>query len=255
MTNVTTLDAVDNDETGTSITATVTPPAAGNYSSTKIRYRVRGETDWSEVDHIGVQGAQSTKQITGLTNNKIYDVVAMAQHGGDYAAPSAILNAWCSDLTGPPEERILENIESVLATVTTAAGYNQTIRKVLREADSFPIDGSGEFPCADIRIDRWRQTLKTTVGWYEHVIVVEIHVFTDEKGADIDDPAVAALALSNLSADVRKVLEDDWSRGGDAIEQEIESGRRWVMHKHTPSAVGLISVGVRFRHPRANPFG
>jgi len=95
--NAPSLDYISNDNTGNSVTLTITPPAAGGYDLTRIYYK-RAETyeAWSSGGtYVGAQGVAGNVQVVGLNDNQIYDFVLVAEYSSLYSLPSIPRSVLC----------------------------------------------------------------------------------------------------------------------------------------------------------------
>lgn len=132
-----TLGSVANDETGTSVTVTLTPPAAGNYTQCRIYYRTEDATSWtSGGTYTGAQGVAGTKQITGLSANTMYSFYAVAEYGDFTSSPTQDVR--CFVHAGDYYRAALAALKSELVNDATLSGYVDSINVQEWDVDRLP---------------------------------------------------------------------------------------------------------------------
>ena len=241
------LDSVSNDETGTSATLTITPPATGLYSGTKTRYRKYGDTDWTDGEtYTGSQGVQGTHQITGLSNNTIYEFFVIAYYSTSHAFPSAITRCWINDGSGTIEERIMDEIQATLEGITTDDGFSQTIAKVVRRKGT-PWTEFTTYPSIDFWLMSENKSLHERVNFQECHMIIDIGAYTSKANPD--------QALAYLAADIEKALMVDHTRGGLAIDTNItEHEHVFGEENRKPSGAVFVNVDIHYIHKSNDPY-
>jgi hypothetical protein len=247
-TNSSTLNSVANDGTGTSATLSITPPAAGSYDGTRVYYRLFGATTWTlDGTYVGVQGTAGTYQVTGLSNNNIYEFVAHAFFSTNFSQPSVILNAFVTDNAGTRTEQIIDNIDSLLRSITSTS-YEYTIRQTSRFTTPAQIKFT-KYPASDIGIDRIDKKDDQDHAVQECTMHVVIGAYVDER----KDPAGV---LTTVAEDIEKALAIDVTRGGLALDTHVIAIDFDFVDPDLTGYTGWaeIEVDIEYEHDRADPY-
>ncbi|MFA5187070.1 MAG: fibronectin type III domain-containing protein [Patescibacteria group bacterium] len=200
---------VANDETGTSVTLTLTPPATGDYEKTNIYKRLLTASTWTLAGtYTGEQGVAGTKQITGLTADRAYEFIVMAEANDLESSPSVARR--CFVFAGDNYVAALASTAAVLLADSTLAGYVDAIN--VQEWDETRIP-SFEAACLIVApISRTPTTiaLKRKIDIYE----IGIHCLTPGPAEEWsgEDGLDAAEGIVQLTGDVFRALN-----GGDLL--------------------------------------
>ena len=106
---------------------------------------------------------------------------------------------------------ILNNIETVLAGISTSSGYNNDIGFVTRESEDFERFSISDYPFAIIQ---WDTDEKESEGATGQTIISTLDVIIQ---GGIYATSSRETALNNFMEDVEKALCADGTRGGYAI--------------------------------------
>jgi len=106
---------------------------------------------------------------------------------------------------------IINDIESTLAGITTASGYNNDIGFVTRESEDFERISTSNYPFAIIQ---WNTDDKETTGAANQVVISELTVIVQ---GGIYATSNRETSLISFLEDVEKALCSDGTRGGNAI--------------------------------------
>lgn len=115
-------------------------------------------------------------------------------------------------------KRILDNIVSTVAAITTGGGYNSSVGECKRGFKHFNAVPEDKFPAAYLagadekRVNSAQRTFTSDI---EASLVLYV------KGADAGDPEALEQALDNFIEDVTKALMVDVTRGGYAVTTEL----------------------------------
>ncbi len=144
-------------------------------------------------------------------------------------------------------ESILDNIKTVLATVTTGNGYNNTLASVQRWKQAG--NSLVEVPCVVIKggpeekVDE-PNPLKT----------VNMTVYCDLWiRQDPDDTASTDTIVNSLYGDIEKALMIDRTRGGFAVDSTISAGEPFETVEGQPHAGMTIELSVQYQHQQSDP--
>lgn len=149
-------------------------------------------------------------------------------------------------------ERITKNLQAVLQGVTVAAGYANTIHAVqrLRQDGQEPIQGNGV-----LLIDGTDVVIGGTLGGEFDLVERRKHVdlvIIARQDTAIDSRSASEL-MNSLEADVRRAVNADYRRGGDALNtEETEAGDNDVQIG-MPELRRAIGFDIRYRHRRTDP--
>lgn len=108
-------------------------------------------------------------------------------------------------------DNIINNIESTLASITLANGYNNDIGFVTRESEDFERFSTNDYPFAIIQ---WNNDEKETSGATNQVVLSELTVVIQ---GGIYATSGRETALNNFLEDIEKALCNDGARGNNAI--------------------------------------
>lgn len=245
------LNSGTNDETGTSITMNVTPPASGTYDTIEFYYRVIHGTSWtSGGSYVGTPETAGDHQITGLSNGLNYEVYCYAQLGSSSGVPSAILRVKCSSSTAPVQEQIVDDVISALETITTGNGYHQTLNQVHRVKDA--IEPYVDAPMVDVLISGETNQDEEINGSYG-ITTRDLELSLWAYVKDMNDPDQE---LSYIQADVEKALLADVHRGQLAQNTIVNQVSRIYLNRNDNDYTGAISirVTVRYQHRLTDPY-
>lgn len=148
----------------------------------------------------------------------------------------------------PIKKQILDNLVTTVAGITTAAGYNQTVKSVFfgRPTHDNP---EASYPLVFIWADEDTADDTAMVGFTLCVLNVGVLAWLD----DGDDPA---LATETLLADLKKAIQADVTRGGYAIDT-VASGPvevEYDANRQPITGVGYQEFNVRYAHKFGDPF-
>lgn len=146
----------------------------------------------------------------------------------------------------------MKHLEAALAGITTAAGYDNTVQSVqrLKQDGQDPIEGNGV-----LLIEGSDVVLGGTLGGEfdlterrKHVDLVLIARQDTEE-----DTRSASELMNSIEKDVRRAVNADHTRGGDALNtEETEAGDNDVQIG-MPELRRVIGFDIRYRHRRTDP--
>lgn len=173
--------------------------------------------------------------------------VGMTPHEDEYTFPVAANSSAVSSETTPVSELILDNIYTVLSSITTANGYNQTVARVDRYRPMTEPEPS-IFPTLAYWLEAETRDDRYMVGSTERTATLTVRAYT-QSGDD------ASLALERLLSDVERALSVDITRGGYAYDTAANGVvEREVVNLDRPFGIGYIEFEIRYRHLRGNPY-
>ena len=147
----------------------------------------------------------------------------------------------------PRNERIIDHVTLTLASITTANGYHQTIKQVVRKK-SAGLTKFVSWPAIDLLIGEEIKTETTTQGYMENALSLSVAGWTD-------DHVNPDQALSYLAADIEKALRVDHQRGGLAVSTYVhEVSRDFNDPDQSPSGMIDLRVDISYRHKGDNPY-
>ena len=112
---------------------------------------------------------------------------------------------------------IIKNIETTLAGISIAGGYNYDIGMVTRESEDFEIFAISDYPFVIIQWSRDEKESEDAVGQH----VMSTLSLTIQGG--IYASSLRETVLNNFLEDIEKALCVDGTRGGNAIYTEPEN--------------------------------
>lgn len=150
-------------------------------------------------------------------------------------------------------ERIMKHLQTTLEAVTVENGYGNTFQSVQRfQAEGQdPADGN---TCLLIDGDDVVEFDGPLAGSYslvsrrKHIDLVLL------ARQDVDEDARSASELMNsLEADVRRAVNQDHTRGGDAIDTEETQASETDVQLGMPELRRVLGYDIRYRHRRTDP--
>lgn len=141
-------------------------------------------------------------------------------------------------------EKIIANIETVLKTITTANGYNNTVKTVSRDPltaldiQAFPavfVEIGSDVPESGAKSVN-RRTLNLTV---------EFWVMPHKN---------MAKSVESLRGDIQKALMVDPRRAGNAVDTVERETNYILILEEQPAAAGQIAYSVNYRTKIDDPF-
>ena len=153
-------------------------------------------------------------------------------------------------MADPIRERILQQIESDLLTITTVNGFEQTIEKVHRDNEA--VIQMDERPALSI-VDRGDIKRRHIRLGYENTMQLEILAFTLEHE---DDERV--MEISRLHADVEKIVaaNERWNDGSiNLANRTFMTGLTTSQGETTqPYATALTVLTILYRVQELDPY-
>ena len=209
---------VDNDGTGDSFTVNVTADAG---LDTYIFYRRYEEDNLPLTQWATPQVGSGSIQITGLPIPGMHEVTAITETaGGDWSLPAnpQWVNVVSDDT--PVDERILQNLEQVLESITPANGYQTDIQRVRRWRHASNRDEV--YPSLTLIVSD--ETAEDSPNYlYTRSVDVVVDCFIKVANDEDRDEQ-----LSIIKADVETAINADPSRGGIAISTVTEGTVRYI---------------------------
>ena len=146
-------------------------------------------------------------------------------------------------------ESIVANITTVLGTVTTGNGYENTLASVQR----FMQDGLtvATIPTAVVNFESERKSIgpadRSTCDLNVTIDIWAIHDTDSVSGS-------TATLVDSLAADVEKAVMQDTSRGGNARETEVESVSPFRLAEGQPYVGATVSLRITYVHSISDPY-
>lgn len=242
------LDAIVNDGTGNSVTLTITPSTDPNYTQTRINYRLLNEFSvWSDGGvYVGAAGVQGTVQVSGLTNNRLYEFIVYAELVSNNSPPSISRQVFCTSHTQPIIERITENIKASLEMIQVSNGYLLDIVKVERIRQS-GVQELKEFPSIVVGIDRKSGDDSHPISAQTNRLRIDIEGWVKNE-EDID------VELSKMESDIEQAMFVDHRRGDQAVTTHLEQTERFSSEAIKPFAFVRFRADIQYRNLIGNPF-
>lgn len=144
-------------------------------------------------------------------------------------------------MADPVKTAILDDMRTVLATITAGATYSRTVRTVGRVPGGMP--SSSLFDIVNIistgatKTDLSNKTVVTMTVRLEAIVEAA------------DPPA----AVDQVEADIEKALMADITRGGRAIDTQIVSCEE-AISDHSSLGGTVIEVRIVYRHAPGDPY-
>lgn len=149
-------------------------------------------------------------------------------------------------------ERIMKHIQTTIESVTVDNGYANTIHVVQRiqQDGQDPVSGNG------VHVIEGEDAVIGTVlaGAFDvldrrkHVDLVLIGQQDTEE-----DSRSAAEVMNAIEVDVRKAMQVDYTRGGDAINTEESQAGELDIQTGMPELRRVLGYDIRYRHRRTDP--
>lgn len=149
-------------------------------------------------------------------------------------------------------ERIMKHIQTTIESVTVDNGYGNTIHVVQRiqQDGQDPVSGNG------VHVIEGEDAVIGTVlaGAFDvldrrkHVDLVLIGQQDTEE-----DSRSAAEVMNAIEVDVRKAMQVDYTRGGDAINTEESQAGELDIQTGMPELRRVLGYDIRYRHRRTDP--
>jgi hypothetical protein len=256
--NAPTLSALADGITGTTLTATITPPAAGDYDHTQLLYRVRDAAAWTTgPTYTGAQGVAGTATVTGLTAGQVYEVIAYAVDASSNAGPPSVARrAQPTAGTGSMSERILRDLQAAMEGITVAGGHWATLGRVIRTGTEAPDLSQETLPVGIIGqplIEKEAGPVMGAVGITDAKLRVTLAIVRNRGTSDTGDDWTAQDAAKMENALAIAVLEDP-TRGGLAIDTEPgRVGHNPESDAKFGDAFAMQEYVIHYRHQRDNP--
>lgn len=142
-------------------------------------------------------------------------------------------------------EKIIKNVVTTLEGVTEAAGYDVTIRRVLRTQVS-PFD-IVDFPTACVVDSSEVKSDGDPANFTSAHMRLDIIVWVSQT----NDPS--SLICSTLAA-VEKALYVDQSRGGNAIDTDVMENETYLSDMLSPYGGFRVTADIHYRHRLGDPY-
>lgn len=149
-------------------------------------------------------------------------------------------------------ERIMKHIQTTIESVTVDNGYANTIHVVQRiqQDGQDPVSGNG------VHVIEGEDAVIGTVlaGAFDvldrrkHVDLVLIGQQDTEE-----DSRSASEVMNAIEVDVRKAMQVDYTRGGDAINTEESQAGELDIQTGMPELRRVLGYDIRYRHRRTDP--
>jgi len=146
-------------------------------------------------------------------------------------------------------ENILDNVEATLKGMTVAGGYNQPIYQVSRYTTPSQIKFS-KYPAADIVIDRIDKSDEEDHGWQVCDMMIIIGAYVNHRtGRD------CAHAITTLAEDIEKLLAQDVTRGGYALDSAVVAIDFDFIDPDVSEWTGVATIDyeIKYEHRRDDP--
>lgn len=155
-------------------------------------------------------------------------------------------------MTDSVAERIMQHIQTTIESITVENGYANTIHTVqrLQQDGQEPVSGNGVHV-----IEGDDTVLSTLLGGEFDVLDRQRHVdlvIIGQQDAD-EDSRSAAEVMNSLEVDVRKAMQVDYMRGGDAINTIEAQASELDVQTGMPELRRVLGYDIRYRHRRTDP--
>ena len=139
------------------------------------------------------------------------------------------------------KEKILDNIDATLQTITKANGYNNDIESVQRWSQEGPslVDVPAAVIVTGHRDGKPEPNPKTS-----NVLEVFIEIWVRNATDEI---------LNSLEGDVEKALMQDYTRGGYADDTNVLGSDPFEGTVGNPHAGIEILLGIKYKHLQTDP--
>ena len=150
-------------------------------------------------------------------------------------------------------ERIMKHLQTTIAAVTVANGYANTVHSVQRfkQDGQDPIEGNGVLIIDGddtVEFDGPLAGAYSLVSRRKHVDLVIIA----RQETDLDSRSASEL-MNSLEGDVRKAVNADHTRGGDAVNTEETQAGENDVQIGMPELRRVLGYDIRYRHRRTDP--
>jgi hypothetical protein len=150
-------------------------------------------------------------------------------------------------------ERIMKHLQATLETVTVENGYANTIHSVqrLQQDGQDPVDGTGVLLIEGddvVEFDGIMAGPFSLVSRRKHIDLVLIA----QQDQDEDSRSASEL-MNSLEADVRRAVNADHTRGGDAVNTEETQANENDVQIGMPELRRVVGYDIRYRHRRTDP--
>lgn len=249
--------AIDTEGGGT-VELTVTP---GNTGDQRVLYRIRGAASWTDGGTFsGTAGTGTTHDVTGLTNDEVYEFVVLSEQGFNTSHPSVAHRATPTDGSGSVEERAIAAIVLALQGITIANGYAFDVGRVYRHEQSA---GKGRLEPVVMFVDEEPDASRPdgAMGG-NHVVrntkAITISARSERQGrTDGATSAEASKEAKRLYDAIGKAI------GGDLILDDAGNRKvlyiRYLGHRSgigtegDPGVIAHVRFEVHYRHRSDNP--
>jgi len=146
-------------------------------------------------------------------------------------------------------ERILQNIKAVLEGITIANGYNfdftpETVQR-------WTMHGNRMVDLPMVVISPGDEDENSSPNPFEEcVLTVYLDAFFMN---DENDSVSTDTYLNRLQGDIKKIILQDPTRGGEAIDTDILGTTPFETTEGQPYAGIIMEIRVRYRHLRTDP--
>lgn len=148
-------------------------------------------------------------------------------------------------------ERIMKHVQATIESVTVENGYTNTIHIVqrLQQDGQAPVHGNG------VHVIEGDDAILATLlaGPFDvldrrkHVDLVIIGQQDTEE-----DSRSASEVMIGLETDVRKAMQADYTRGGDALNTEEVQASELDVQTGMPELRRVLGYDIRYRHRRTD---
>jgi hypothetical protein len=147
----------------------------------------------------------------------------------------------------------MKHLHATLETVTVDNGYANTLHSVQRfsQEGQEPIDATGALLIEGddlVEFDGLTNGPFSLVSRRKHVDVVLIAQHDQEE-----DSRSSSELMNSLEADVRRALNLDHTRGGDAVNTEETQANENDVQIGMPELRRAIGFDIRYRHRKTDP--
>jgi hypothetical protein len=146
-------------------------------------------------------------------------------------------------------ERILQNIKTVLESVTIANGYNFDFTPATVQRWSMHGNRMVDMPMVVISPgDEDESSMPNPFEECLLTLYLDIFFVNDEN-----DPVPTDTYLNRLQGDIKKAVLQDPTRGGEAVDTDVLGTTPFETTEAQPYAGIIMEVRVRYRHLRTDP--
>lgn len=149
-------------------------------------------------------------------------------------------------------EKILKNVETTLETITTDNGYNNTVSAVQRwNHAGNDVQSVTDGPVILILPGQEQKEMQPPTRATCR-LMVDLAIFIYHDVIEDADKSTDEL-MSSILADVEKALMLDASRGGNAMDTNLQGSQPFEIEGGQPYAGIIVDLQLVFRHQLSDP--